>query len=59
MKKIYLKPTTKVVVLNHRQHLLAGSTPGISNNSYTGGAILAPGRNNYDDFDDFDEQNEC
>ena len=55
MKKIYLKPTTKVVVLNHRQHLLAGSTPGISNNSYTGGAILAPGRNNYDDFDDFDE----
>ena len=54
MKKIYLKPTTKVVVLNNRQHLLAGSTPKIGS-SYSGGDILAPGRNNYDDFDDFDE----
>ena len=54
MKKIYLKPTTKVVVLNNRQHLLAGS-PGISTSNYSGGEILAPGRNNYDDFDDFDE----
>ena len=55
MKKIYLKPTTKVVVLNNRQHLLAGSDPRIGSNSYSGGEILAPGRNNYDDFDDFDE----
>ena len=52
MKKIYMNPTMKVVEIKHRQQLLAGSDPKISSSSYSGGDILAPGRNNYDDFDE-------
>ena len=54
MKKIYMNPTMKVVEIQCRQ-MLTTSDPRISGNSYSGGDILAPGRNNYDDFDDFDE----
>ena len=55
MKKIYMNPTMKVVEIKYRQQLLAGSDPRISGSNYSGGDILAPGRNNIDDFDDFDE----
>ena len=54
MKKIYMNPTMKVVEIQCRQ-MLTTSDPRISGNSYSGGDILAPGRNNIDDFDDFDE----
>ena len=54
MKKIYMNPPMKVVEIQCRK-MLTGSDPKISSSSYSGGDILAPGRNNYDDFDDFDE----
>ena len=41
MKKIYLQPTIKVVVLKHRQYLLAGSNPQLGG-TYGGGEVLAP-----------------
>ena len=50
MKKIYMNPTMKVVEIQCRK-MLTGSDPKIGS-SYSGGAILAPGRNNYDDFDE-------
>ena len=53
MKKTYINPTMKVVMLKQRSHLLAGSTPKVGN-SYSGGAVLSRGFDD-DDFDDFDE----
>ena len=53
MKKIYMQPTIKVVVLKRRQHLLAGSDP-VLGGTYGGGTILAPRRSSRDDFDEDD-----
>ena len=54
MKKIYLQPTTKVVVLKRRQHLLAGSDPDvhIGSGKVNAGDVQA---SEWDDLDDFDE----
>ena len=35
-KKNYMKPATKVVQLQHSQHILAGSYTGIQTTSYDG-----------------------
>ena len=51
MKKIYMKPTTKVVVLNHRQHLLAGSNITLG----AAGSADEAEAHGFNDFDDFDE----
>ena len=53
MKREYMKPNMAIVNIQCRK-MLTGSDPKIGS-SYSGGDILAPGRNNYDDFDDFDE----
>ena len=54
MKKIYLQPTTKVVVLKRRQQLLAGS-PGVginSSKSVNAGDVQAS-EWDFDEDDDF------
>ena len=52
MKKTYMNPTMKVVVLKHRQHLLAGSTDAPISGTQANDKALAPGMNNWDDFDE-------
>ena len=54
MKKIYLQPTTKVVMFKSRNYLMAGSPdPKFDPNSGTG---TMGARRGDIDFDDFDEE---
>ena len=54
MKKKYLKPTTKVVEIKQRSHLLAGSVKGLTNNAdlKLKGAGNVAGRGREAEFDD-------
>ena len=64
MKTNYQKPNTKIVMLKHQAHLLAGSTVGIVNTNLTGDDIIKIGTyddvstpknarsRSYDDWDD-------
>ena len=54
MKKTYLQPTIKVVVLKRRLHLLTGSDPQLGG-TYGGGTILAPRRGSNSDYYDEDD----
>ena len=59
MKKEYIKPTVKVVQLQHRTHLLSGSVNGLSNNAGLNeniGSGNGDARSrSFDGFDDWDE----
>ena len=51
MKKIYMQPTIKVVVLKRRQHLLAGSTDApVGGGSQGNGDALAPAMTDFENF---------
>ncbi len=54
MKKNYIKPTTKVVEIKQRSHLLAGSIKGFTNNANLklGGPKNVSGRSREAEFDD-------
>ena len=61
MKKEYMKPTVKVVQLQHRTHLLSGSVKGLSNNAGlnenigSGNGDARARSNGGFDWDDWDE----
>ena len=61
MKTIYQKPNTKIVLLQHQAHILAGSPVGIVNTNLTGTDAITVSKvggtgnsrsRSYDDWDD-------
>jgi len=53
-KKLYIVPSTEVIVIGSSQYLMAGS-PNLSNKDYNGGQVLS---DEYYDFEDEEDEEE-